>query len=190
MTTEELCRDVAFEAWRRDPQVNPHELWATLEAVSAIELRVVVDIRPQPVAWWAWWSLGAHVVGVGSSAGGGSAFTGGGLPSSVVEIVGDPRDPATRLRVADQVAGREVDVVAIGGPVDEADVRSAFQMYAPMVRPGGRVVVAGIANARTPGPGRFWAGLDSSVCTEMVGSTDPDGYGIVEIHGRDTAHHG
>lgn len=185
----ELCRDVAFEAARRSPGVNPHELWATLEAVAALDARVVVDLRSEPVAWWAWWSLGARVVGVAPTTTGTEVFSGERLPSSVAEIVGDPRDPATRLRVSDQVAGTPVDALVIGGRLAESDVRGEFAAYSPMVRAGGLVIVAGIAD-ETSGPGRFWAGLDVSVCTEMIGSVDPDGYGIVQIHGRDTADHG
>lgn len=186
----ELHRDIAFEARNRSPGVNPHELWATLDAVATIEPGLVVDVRPEPVQWWAWWSLGAHVIGVAPEPAAPSGFTAGVLPSSVVEIVGDPRDPATRLRVADQAAGRPVDVVVVGGRISEHDTRATFHSYGPMVRPGGLVIVAGIASRSHPGPGRFWVGLADGAHVEMVGSADPDGFGIVEIHGRDTAHHG
>lgn len=189
MTTE-LCRDVAFEAARRSARVNPHELWAALEAMSALDPKVVIDLWSEPAVWWAWWQLGMKVIGVASVPIGGVAHGfSGPMPSSIVTIVADPREPSTRLRVADQLAGGEADVLVLGGPDSEDGVRSNFHHYAPMVRPGGLVLVHGIADARLPGIGRFWSGLDGER-TELIGSSDPDGYGLVEIHERKSADHG
>lgn len=189
--TDELCRDIAFEAARRSARVNPHELWAVLDAVSAIGPKVVVDLWSEPAVWWAWWQIGVKVIGVSSvPVGGANHGFSGPMPSSIVALVADPREPATRLRVADQLGGGKADVLVLGGPALEEDVRANFHAYAPMVRPGGLVLVHGIADAGLPGIGRFWAGLDDDARTELIGSEDPDGYGLVEIHERKSADHG
>jgi hypothetical protein len=187
----ELCKDIAFEAARRSARVNPHELWAALEAVDDVSPKLIVDLWSEPAVWWAWWSLGARVIGVASASTQPHRFSdGGAIPSAVVEIVGDPREASTRLRVADQTAGAEVDVLVLGGPESEDGVRSNFHSYAPMVRQRGLVLVHGIANESYPGIGRFWADLDDDGRTELIGSADPDGYGVVEIHGKESADHG
>ncbi len=187
----EMCRGIAFEAARRSARVNPHELWAVLEEVAAIGPQVVVDLWSEPAVWWAWWSLGAHVVGVSASPiRPGLGFSGDHMPSSVVEIVADPREPVTRQRVADQVAGRPVDVLVLGGPDSEDGARANFQAYAPLMRPGGLVLVHGIANEQYPGIARFWSGLVCPDRKELVGAEAPDGYGIATIPRRETADHG
>lgn len=185
----ELCRDVAFEAARRSVRVNPHELWAALDVVDELGARLVVDVWSEPAVWWAWWSIGVHVIGVSPQAVH-RGFSGDRLPSSVVEVVGDPRERSTRMRVVDQVAGRPVDVLVLGGPNSEDGVRHNFHTYAPVVRPGGLVLVHGIANEQYPGIGRFWSAVDTPGRRELVGSADPDGYGVVEIHGKESADHG
>ena len=188
--TAELCRDVAFEAARRSPRVNPHELWAALDAVSAIDPKVVVDLWSEPAVWWAWWQIGVKVIGVAAAPVGGEAHGfSGPMPSSIVAIVADPREASTRIRVEDQLGGAKADVVVLGGPATEDDVRANFHSYAPMVRPGGLVLVHGIADPQLPGIGRFWSGLDGER-TELVGADAPDGYGLVEIHERKRADHG
>jgi hypothetical protein len=188
---DEMNREIAFEAARRSASVNPHELWAALDAVEALGPKVIVDLRSEPAVWWAWWSLGARVIGVSATPTRPSrGFSGERLPSSVTEIVADPREQATRLRVSDQLAGGLADVLVLGGPATEDDERAIFHAYAPLVRPKGLVLVHGIANAQLPGIGRFWSELDADERTELIGSQDPDGYGLVEIHERKSADHG
>lgn len=186
----ELCRDVAFEAAHRSTAVNPHELWAVLEDVNALAPRLIVDLWSDPAVRWAWWSLGARLVAVAPVEWYGMGFGQPQLPSSVVEIVGDPKDAGIRQRVVDQCAGRQPDVVVLGGPNGEDGVRLDWQAYAPMVRPGGAVLVHGIANDRFPGIARFWRGLDALGGKELIGGDSPDGYGLVQVHGRDRLSHG
>jgi hypothetical protein len=189
--TAELCRTIAYEAVRRGARSNVHELWAVLERIDALSPRLIVDVGSGPAAWFAWWAMGAHVVGVQSPGGVGQspAFSGSSLPESVVELTGDVRDVATVLRVGDQVAKRPVDVLVLSGIGTEDGMRSAFGAYGAMVRPGGLVLVHGIADRRTPGVGMFWRGLAAESRKELVGATDPIGYGVVEIQGKDRAAH-
>jgi cephalosporin hydroxylase len=181
---------MAHEAVCRGARANVHELWATLEAVDDVRPRLIVDIGSGPAVQWAWWSLGAQVIGLQWALENPIPGFSGRLPEAVTVLIGDPRDPSTRLRVADQVAGRPVDVLVLGAVHTEDVARAAFNGYAPLVRPGGLVLVHGIANPLEPGVKAFWRGLDACGRREMVGGSDPIGFGIVEIHGKDRAAHG
>jgi hypothetical protein len=183
MITADLCRDVAIEAARRGAPGNPHELWALLEAVEAVQPDLIVDVGSKPAVWWAWWSVCSNVIGVTEvPVSAQPAFSGPSLPSSVVTLVG-PMDASTALRVTDQIARRPVDVLVIRG-ADEGSSHRAFNLYAPKVRRGGLVVVAGIANPATPGVTAFWRCLDADGMQELIGATDPDGYGIFTVPGQ------
>ena len=187
----EFCRSIAYEAARRGAPVNVHELWAALEAVDDAHPRLIVDIGSGRAVLWAWWSLGAQVVAVAEP---GmpeqDAFQGDRLPEAVVELVGNPRDRGTALRVADQVAGRDVDVLVLGAPGDGEGARALFDAYASKVRERGLVLIHGITAQAAPGVRAFWKSLGPARCRELVGSVDPIGYGIFEIHGRDRVSHG
>jgi hypothetical protein len=187
----ELCRSVAYEAVRRGARANVHELWAALEAVNDARPGLVIDISSGPAVWWAWWSCATQVIGVTPHAAVATApaFGAGRLPEAVVELVGDPREQSTAMRVGDQVAGRPVDVLSIGDVGGEDALRAAFGLYSPMVRDSGLVIVRGIANRRVPGIGNFWRGLDAVGRKELIGSHDPIGYGVAEIHGKDRVSH-
>lgn len=187
----ELCKAIAYEAARRGARVNVSELWATLEVVDDVRPQVVVDVGSGAEVGWAWWSLGARVIGAGWPGGDAPAgFSGERLPESVVVIDGDPREQSTVMRVADQAAGRLVDVLALAGATDESSMRALFHAYAPMVRAGGLVLVHGIADPRTPGVKHFWRSLNACGSQEMIGAAGPIGFGIVPIHGKDRTSHG
>lgn len=181
MVTADLCRDVAIEAARRGAPGNVHELWALLEHIDSAEPDLIVDVGSVPAMWWAWWSLCPNVIGVAAASRSKTpAFSGVGLPSSVVELIGVPADLSTVVRVTDQAARRQVDVLVLSPPT-EVEARAWFQLYAPVVRDGGQVIVHGIANPATPGVGQFWAGLESDGKQELIGANAPDGYGIVTV---------
>ncbi len=183
----DLCRGVAFEAKARGAWVNPHELWVALEEAAELQPRLIVDIGSDEHVLWAWWMLGADVIGLASDR---SASA---LPTSIVRLQGDPRDRSAALRVRDQVGRRPVDVLVLAAGnevVDEQECRAMFAAYAPMVRDGGVVMVRGIADPRTPGVERFWSGLTPDGRRELVSGTDPSGFGVVEIHGKDREQHG
>lgn len=187
----ELCRDIAFEAVRRGAPVSPHELWAALESVDDLGPRIVIDLGSGPATWWAWWSLGARILGVAAGpASPVQSFGRARFPEGVVEIVGDRRDAGTVLRVSDQLAGGKADVVALAAAETEQECRADFAAYGPMVRPGGLVLVHGIADPARPGIASFWSGLAPDHTRELVGTNQPIGFGIVEIHGKEQSSHG
>lgn len=178
----ELCRDVAFEAAHRSPWVNPHELWAALEAVNALRPQLIVDVWSDPAVAWAWWSTGARVVWVPDRTGADRSTQT--VPSSVVTIADDPREAGTRQRIADQCGGAAPDAVVLSAQT-EVSVRCFWRWFSPTVRPGGVALVHGIAG---PEVGRFWAELDDVDSVEYVGGDSPDGYGLVQMHGEDISH--
>jgi cephalosporin hydroxylase len=178
----ELCRDVAFEACQRGATANPHELWALLETVDDLHPRLVVDVGSGESVWWAWWSLGSRVVGVPGPGATGGGFRTADLPSTVTAVDGDHRDRATALRVSDQLAGNKADVVVLAAARTELDARADWAVYAPLARPGGLVVVYGIAHPELPGVAAFWHGLCDDDARELVASELPMGYGLMMIH--------
>lgn len=182
----ELCRAIAYESVLRGARVNVSELWAALEAVDDLRPKVVVDIGSGPAVWWAWWSLGARVIGAAWMGGSTQpAFAGERPPEAVTVIDGDPREASTRLRLADQVGRRPVDVLVLADATDEESARESYHAFAPMVRPGGLVLVHGIADPMRPGIKHFWRGLDACGSKELVGAAQPIGIGVIEVHGRD-----
>lgn len=184
MVTAELCRDVAAEAGRRGRAGNVHELWAVLELLDDARPGLLVDLGSPPAVWWAWWSLCPNVIGVAAQRVTAAAFSGERLPSTVVQLVGDPADRATALRVTDQVAARPLDVLVIGGATDGEQARTLWHLYAPRVRAGGTVLIRGIANPDTPGLAAFWRDLNTDDRKELIGANNPDGYGVVTIPGQ------
>jgi len=188
--TDELCRTIAYEAVARGARANVHELWAALERIDALSPRLIVDVGSGPAGWFAWWAMGARVIGVEWTPGAQSpAFSGEQLPEAVVGLAGDPRDVSMVLRVRDQIGKRPVDVLVLSALRTEDTMRAAFGAYGSMVRDGGIVLVHGIASRWTPGVGNFWRGLAPAGRKELVGSSDPIGYGVVEIHGKDRVSH-
>ncbi len=189
----ELCRDVALEAGRRSPEVNAHELWAALEAVDDLAPSLVVDLWSVPAVWWAWWSTGAALIGVtAESVVGDRGFTGERLPAQVREVIGSPADGQVAETVAQVAARRPVDALVIGN-VPDADVEWIYLTYAPLVRPGGVVLLHGIANRRTPHVRALWSDLRSRVpdqCRALIGNTNPAGYGVFMMRGNEAASHG
>lgn len=166
---------------------NPSELWAALDAIDGRSPRLIVDIDSEPAARWAWWSLGAQVIGVGEESGA-SAFAGGRLPEVVTTIAADARERDTALRVRDQAAGRPVDVLVLDA--GNGDVRFLFDAYAPMVRPGGLLLVHGVADPFRPAVKQFWRDLPLEGKKRFVGGDRPCGYGVVDMQRKDVATHG
>ncbi len=183
----QMCRTYAYEAQRRGAAVNVHELWALLERAEDLHPRVILDVGSGPAMLWTWWVLGARVVGVHRSGADSAAFMDGRLPEMVTAINGDVLDRDTVLRATDQLAGGGADIVVLAGMRHEGEVLAAYEAYAPLVGHRGLVIVHGIESV--PGVRRFWRTLRGEK-SELIGGTDPIGYGIVEIHGRDRANHG
>jgi cephalosporin hydroxylase len=108
---------------------------------------------------------------------------------SLVEA--DSHAPATRRRVEELLAGEPLDFLFIDGDHSYVGVKSDFEMFAPLVRPGGFVAFHDIvadwrASKGEPtvrdsgGVPRFWAELRErySNCREFIDNPQQDGCGI------------
>lgn len=78
------------------------------------------------------------------------------LPTQSLHLLrGDSHDAATRERVVTILAGRPLDLLFIDGDHTYEGVRQDFEIYAPLVRDGGLIVLHDIVPG-APGIGR-WA---------------------------------
>lgn len=112
-------------------------------------------------------------------------------------ITGDSHKPTTRERVLTALAGNRFDVLFIDGDHSYDGVAADFEMYAPLVRPGGIVgfhdIVADVFQrygrptpSKTGGVWRFWKELKArhSEHWEFVDDPEQDGFGIGAIRWR------
>ncbi len=78
----------------------------------------IIDLTDDPVGWEMWRREGFTVVAV-------SAVTPDYMPEGITVLAGDPRDPVTARRIADQTSGRSVaSVVANEGDDVPPEIRS------------------------------------------------------------------
>jgi predicted O-methyltransferase YrrM len=94
----------------------------------------------------------------------------------------DSHDPRTLERVRGLFCGAPVDLLLIDGDHEYGGVKNDFEMYAPLVRPGGLIAVHDIVPGHHEAVGGvpdFWRELkDSRPVREIVESWDQGGYGI------------
>ena len=186
------CWHVAWAA------VNHHhasqrldELTEVLTMVAQLEPEVIVEVGCDAGGTlYCWRTLFPSALVVGVTLPDNSPPTGGqGYPLvdwGATVLVADSHDPATAQRVRDQVGDRPVDVLLVDGDHSYDGARLDWQMYSPMVRPGGLVLLHDIA---TPGLGevaRFWrdvktnGGFPEDNMREIISKRHrPAGFGVV-----------
>lgn len=114
----------------------------------------------------------------------------GGMGAGATVLAGDSHDPATLLRLRDQLAGRLADVLFIDGDKTAGGAGLDWEMYGPLVRPGGLTIFGGIADPAEPAMADWWARLKAAPerragsFYEIVsqGGT-PIGFGIIQVGG-------
>jgi cephalosporin hydroxylase len=160
------------------------ELAAFLALLMDIEPKVVVEIGSDAGGTlWAWQQLGVRVIGVDLPHG----HFGSGLrlnDHGCQVVYGDSHDPATRDCLLDALDGDPIDVLFIDGDHTFKGVKQDFDMFAPLVRPGGIVGFHDICDHPTVPQCKvkaFWDSLDGEK-EELV--TDPavwGGIGVLRI---------
>lgn len=108
-----------------------------------------------------------------------------------VFLHGPSNDRATLLRVREILAGRPLDVLFIDGDHTYAGVQSDYELYAPLVRPGGLIAFHDIVpdyltrygratNSYVGDVPRYWREVRGqfSETWEFVADREQDGYGI------------
>jgi cephalosporin hydroxylase len=114
------------------------------------------------------------------------AFAG---PRQEVRLVWkDSHDPAALDAVREALDRRPVDFLHVDGDHSLAGVRRDFEMYAPLVRPGGLVALHDIAGRE--GVPEFWRELRAerpSTTEEILSAGSNIGFGLVRMDGRERA---
>lgn len=100
-----------------------------------------------------------------------------------IELVdrADSHDPRTLERVRSILRGRHVDFLFIDGDHSYEAVRRDFELYEPLVRPGGLVAFHDVSIRTTPdtiGTAAFWSELKQGGHTEELVAGGAAGYGI------------
>lgn len=103
---------------------------------------------------------------------------------------GNSHDPACLVRVKETLAGRKFDFILIDGDHSYSGVRADFEMYSPLLAPGGMIALHDVLENRSD-PSidvhRFWTELTGSFdCEEIV--QDPNqgqlGIGVIRFAER------
>jgi cephalosporin hydroxylase len=97
--------------------------------------------------------------------------------------VGDSHDPASKAWLDRQLGSRQVDVLFIDGDHSYAGVKTDYEMYSPLVRPGGLVLIHDVLNGADPRVEvpRFWRELDRG--SVIARPMRPIGFGVVQMEG-------
>jgi cephalosporin hydroxylase len=129
-------------------------LWTRVAAPDA--LLVAIDFRPLGL-------LGQHSAWA-------VARRGFARDRQRVELMlpADSHDPATVAALERVLGGRRPDFLYIDGDHSYEGVRRDFELYSPLVRPGGIVAFHDIGAAAVPGVRRFWNELTSVHETEEL----------------------
>jgi predicted O-methyltransferase YrrM len=105
-------------------------------------------------------------------------------------ILGDSHRVEMVTRVQELLGGRSVDFLFVDGDHEYEGVLKDYELYAPLVRPGGLIAFHDIVpgdEGLVGGVPRFWEELKGShKTTELVESSDQGGYGIglVRVDGQ------
>jgi predicted O-methyltransferase YrrM len=112
----------------------------------------------------------------------------------VVSIAGDSHAEETRDRVQAAVSGRPLDALFIDGDHTYEGVKRDWELYAPLVRPGGVIGLHDVQEDFATSRGtptntvsgdvpRFWRELKETHRTEeLIADPEQDGYGIGVVY--------
>lgn len=99
-----------------------------------------------------------------------------------VVMPADSQSPATVDRVKKLLGGRAVDFLFIDGDHSYDGVKRDFELWSPLVRPGGIVALHDTKPDHPTGVPRFWAELKDRFRTEERVATDFPSFGIGVVH--------
>ncbi len=118
------------------------------------------------------------------------------LPTQTLSCLrGDSHDRATVDLVSENLSGRELELLYLDGDHSYAGVEKDFELYAPLVGPGGMIVFHDIVpdyktkfgqvtSSNTGEVPRFWKEIERqySNTEEIVEDYDQDGFGLGILH--------
>jgi cephalosporin hydroxylase len=157
------------------------ELASFLALLMDLEPRTIVEIGSDAGGTlWAWQQVGARVIGVDLPYG--CFGSGHELNDHGCEVIhGDSHDPATRDLLVKVLDGTELDVLFIDADHSYRGVKADYEMYGPLVRPGGLVVFHDICDHPEMPMCQvraFWQSLEGDK-EELV--TDPPTWGGIGV---------
>ena len=122
---------------------KPGELAGLLALLLDAAPQVVVEIGSDAGGTlWAWQQLPSVRRIISVDLPGGEFSSGRELNTHGAELVlGDSHDPGTLAELVDLLGGDEVDFLLIDGDHTYEGVKADFEMYSPLVRDGGLVVL-------------------------------------------------
>lgn len=147
--------DIAWMACNRHAAMQkPDELAAVLERAIALNPSVIVEIGCMAGGTlYAWREICDEVYGIT-------------LPPPNPDypkqhgasvLLGDSHEQAAIDWLREALAGRPIDVLHIDGDHSYDGVRADWEMYSPLVRPGGLILIHDVANSiDAPDVGSFW----------------------------------
>jgi len=153
-------------------------------AMDLNPLEVVVEVGSYDGGTlWAWQQISPTVIGVDLPPPGHEDVVR--LNSLGCPVVcGDSHSQATLDQLKDVLAGRPVDMLFIDGDHSYDGVKADYEMYAPLVRPGGLVGFHDIL-PHLPQPyiqvHRFWATLDGDLERFIAWPDTWGGIGVVRV---------
>jgi cephalosporin hydroxylase len=177
----EIAR-VAYEHHGASQRQN--ELAQALALVASIAPAVIVEIGCDAGGTlYCWRQLCDRVYGItlvdNSPATGGQQYPL--TDHGAVVLRADSHDPLSVAWLIDQLDGCQVDVLHIDGDHSYDGVRADYEMYSPVVRPGGLVLFHDVLNVwdqRVDVP-RFWADLTGGVGRVITSRrARPLGFGV------------
>lgn len=160
------------------------ELAEALAAVCAVAPQIIVEIGcDRGGTLYAWRQVCDEVYGItlplNDWASGGQE----GYPlvtHGAAVLLGDSHDPTSLEWLASRLDGRSVDVLHIDGDHSYDGVKADYEMYSPMVRRGGLVLIHDVLNELDPRVDvpRFWAEIDRGYVIAQRGGR-PLGFGVL-----------
>lgn len=181
----------------------PHPLAVAREAIysrGAIQkevelarfLAVAMDLEPQVTVevgsfaggtLWAWMQFCPRVIGLDMPPKG--FTTGRQLNELGCEVLlGDSHDPAMVAELEDMLAGEPVDLLFIDGDHTFEGVKADYEMYSPLVRPGGLIAFHDVCGHPTMPfieVDRFWATLPGDKEEFIAGPELWGGIGVLAV---------
>jgi cephalosporin hydroxylase len=95
----------------------------------------------------------------------------------------DSHDPATAAEARRRLGGRSVDFLFIDGDHSYDGVKCDWELFSPLVAPGGLVAFHDVNEQRHPDVVRFWDELKATHdTTELVANDPPGTFGIGVVH--------
>lgn len=176
---------IAREAiYRRGAIQKEVELARFLAVAMDLEPKVTVEVGSfAGGTLWAWMQFCPRVIGIDRPPKG--YRTGPQLSDLGCEVLlGDSQDPGMVAQLEQMLGGDDIDMLFIDGDHTFEGVKADYELYSPLVRPGGMVAFHDICGHPTMPfieVDRFWATLDGEKEEFIAGPELWGGIGVLAV---------